>query len=123
MDKKIIIEALKKLGVQLINYVKTELWGKVVDAAKEAFKVFVDELWDSVRDEIHDKLQSAITFINYYFDTEDAKERQEMIIETLMQNIELPILLKPFRGLIKRILRSKLEKVVQEGLKKLNKLA
>lgn len=123
MDKKIIIEALKKLGVQLVNYIKTELWGKVVDAAKEAFKVFVDELWDSVRDEIHDKLQSAITFINYYFDTEDAKERQEMIIETLMQNIELPILLKPFRGLIKRILRSKLEKVVQEGLKKLNKLA
>lgn len=122
MNKKAFLEFIKKYGLIAVTYLKNEFGESVKEAFRLSWKFFVDTLWNSIKDEVNSKLKSTVKFIEFYFNSTDYEEKEKAVIDTLMKNISLPLPLKPFRGVLKKILKNKLKKVVSKSLKKLNTL-
>ena len=123
MSKKVILEFLKKYGLLFLGYFKGKIWSKVKEVAKDEYDHFKEALWNSIKADVKEQLQTTIVFIETFFNSPNYKEKEEAVIDTLMKNIKLPVYLKPFRGALKRILHNKLKKLVEKGLKKLNSLS
>ncbi len=59
-------------------------------------------------------------FVECFFDSPSYKEKEEAVIDTLFQNVDLPIVLRPFKPILKKILRNKVRKLIEKYLKKLH---
>lgn len=122
MNKKVILDLLKKYGLMLVTYFKDKLLDKVKEAFNASKKEFLDRLWDSIKDDLKADLNSTVEVINEFLNSSSYKEKEEAVISTLMANVKLPLFLKPFRGLIKNALKSKIRKLVEKALKKIDKV-
>lgn len=120
MDKKIFIDFIKKYGMTFLLYFKDKFGPQIKEGFKKAWQAFVNTLWDSVKDDFKAEVNSTVQFIEYYFNTPDYKEKEEAIINVLMKNVQLPLVLRPFKGLLKNIFRNKLRKLIEKTIKKLN---
>lgn len=119
MDKKLIINFLKKYGLIAIGYLKEKFGNKILEALKSAWSHFLEFLWNSIKEDVKAQVEETCEFVNQFLDSPDAKEKENVILENLMKNIHLPVVLRPFKPLLKRILRSKLENLVRKTLRKL----
>ena len=122
MNKKVILDLLKKYGLMALAYFKDKLLDKVKEAFNASKKEFLDRLWDSIKDDLKADLNSTVEVINEFLNSSSYKEKEEAVISTLMANVKLPLFLKPFRGLIKNALKSKIRKLVEKALKKIDKV-
>ena len=122
MNKKVILDLLKKYGLMLVAYFKDKLLDKVKEAFNASKKEFLDRLWDSIKDDLKADLNSTVEVINEFLNSSSYKEKEEAVISTLMANVKLPLFLKPFRSLIKNALKSKIRKLVEKALKKIDKV-
>lgn len=119
MNKKIIMDFIKKYGMAFLLYCKEKFGPQIKESFKKAWQSFVDTLWDSVKDDFKAEITSTVQFIEHFFGTPDYKEKEEAIIDVLMKNVELPLVLRPFKGLLKSILRNKIRKLIEKTIKKL----
>ena len=71
-------------------------------------------------DEFTARIKSTIEFIEQFFKSDSYKEKEKVAIDTLFKNVNLPIPLRPFKPLLKKILRNKVKKLVSKYLKKLD---
>ena len=69
--------------------------------------------------DIKEQVKETCEFVNNFFDSDDTKEKADIVLENLLNNIHLPLVLKPFKPLIKRALKAKIKKLIKETLKKL----
>ena len=122
MNKKVILDLLKKYGLMLVAYFKDKLLDKIKEAFNASKKEFLDRLWNSIKDDLKADLNSTVEVINEFLNSSSYKEKEEAVISTLMANVKLPLFLKPFRGLIKNALKSKIRKLVEKALKKIDKV-
>ena len=117
-------EALKVLAKQLGHYVLAYFTHYLFPIIKESFlrakDYFIDILWDSVKGEFATSAKSAVEYIEKYFNSLEYKEKEKEIIDLLFKNVDLPLLLKPFKPLLKKILNKKVNKLIRKYLKKLD---
>lgn len=94
------------------------LW--LLDLCKKAWE---ECLKDYLHNQIQELIKEAVLRLNAIHDSElyDAKKKE--ILDNIFNKVELPLVLKPFRWLIKKILYDKVEEKVTEALNKLNTLA
>ena len=118
MNKKILIEVLYKL----LEYIKKELGYKIISGLKKALKSFARTLWSELKDEIRKQLILGIEKAHEYCLSEDAKLKEEFILDFIMKHIELPVILKPFKGIVRNIIKGKLEKFVHAVLTRADKI-
>ena len=123
MNKKVILDILKKYGLLILAYFQDKIWEKVKEEFNKAKKQFLNNLWDRIKDDLKADLNNTVKVINEFLESSTYKEKEEAVINALMAKVNLPVFLKPFRGLLKKALKSKLKKLVEKALKKLDNIA
>lgn len=114
--KKYLLEAL----YFCLSYFTGYLFPKIKEAFLESKDQFLQKLWDSIKDDIHSQIKGAIEHVEEYMQTAEYELREKEVINTIFKKVQLPLALRPFKGLIKKIFRDKIRELVAENLKKLD---
>lgn len=103
--------------VEYFSYMMTkEFIRKCKVALKKALKAFVKMLWQELKDEIRKQVVIGIMKAQEYCLSEEARIHEEFVLDYVMRHINLPVVLKPFRGLIRSLLKSRLERLIHSLL-------
>ncbi len=114
MDKQILLTYLKPVK----DYCKSVVIPYLIGTLKKIGKPFVEALWKQLKKDIRNQLILGLGKVSEYVTTDDAKEKEKFLLDFIMSNINLPFALKPFKGLIKNIIKGKLEKFIHLALVK-----
>ena len=114
MEKVILKELLQRSGIWL----KNRLWERLKGVFIRAWDSIKEKLWNEIREEVRASARELIADAETFLTSMDAQEKEKLIIDILMSRIELPFVLKPFKGLMRKILKSKIEETVQSLLQK-----
>lgn len=97
-------EALK------IAWVETKAWLLALAA-----NLWEDYLKDKLREQINFLIVRGVNLARAYHESDDYQKKKEAVLDFIFKNIKLPIILKPFKGLIKAILSSNIEKQIDKA--------
>ena len=102
---------------QLVDVVKSDIMEHFVPRVKEgcklALRAFIETLWDYLKEEVLDSARKSLTLIKTLWESAEVKEKKAAIIEVIMLRIKLPLVAKPFNGLIKKIIGEKIDDIVE----------
>lgn len=118
IDKKIIVSTFKGLGQKVLFYIKTELWGEIQTVLLKAVKEVKEFLWAKIKEDVKACATQIIKDAEAFLTSVEAAEKEEAILDAIMAKIELPLLLKPFKKLVRNIIKGKLEDLVKATLNK-----
>ncbi len=120
MEKEIIINFFKKIFSFLSAYAWPTYKERIIEALRRAFEVakdtFIEVLWKSVKDDLTAHAKEACEYGMTYTNTSDFKEKEEAVVTYLFTKIKFPLPLRPFKGLIKNLLKKKIETFIKETL-------
>lgn len=94
----------KVVGMWLLGYAK---------------KFWEEKLKEFLKEQIHELAKSALAEVEQLHDSVEYELKRQEIFDKIFDGIKLPLILKPFRWLIKRILQDAVEKKIQGALDKL----
>ena len=114
------MKVLKEAWYYVLAYFTNYLFPKIKEYLLGAKDKFIEMLWEEIKEEAKAQVKSTIEYIEKYFNTSDYEAKEKAIITTVCDSLNLPLFLKPFRPLLKRILKGKFKKLVSKHLKKLN---
>ena len=80
-----------------------------------AANLWEDYLKDKLREQINSLIVRGVNLAHTYHESEDYKKKKEGVFDFIFKNIQLPIVLKPFKGLIKAILSNNIEKQIDKA--------
>ena len=114
MKKAVIMLALKQIG----NYLKNKLFIRLKDVLVRTWLSIKDALWKEIKLEVRACAREAIKDAEIFLASVEAQEKEKLILDVVMSKIELPFVLKPFKSIIRKILKNKIEDTVIELLQK-----
>lgn len=100
-----------------IIWIKVKAWCLALMA-----NLWEDYLKEELREQIDKLIVRGVNLVHVYHDSEAYEVKKESIINFIFKNIKLPILLKPFKGIIRNILSDFIEKQVDKALGLLDKI-
>lgn len=118
MNKKIFQELIKQVWYYVLAYFTNYLFPILKDSLEKTKNYFINLIWDSVKEDFAGKAESVVKFIDEFLKSDSYKEKEKAAIDTLFKNVNLPLFLKPFKPLLKKLLRNKVRKLVEKYLKK-----
>ena len=89
-----------------------ELKDRVIEAVKQAGKEFIVRLWELLKNDIIVSAKQSLELLKELIKSEAGQMRKAFIVDIIMDRITLPVILKPFRGIIKKLLADKIEEAV-----------
>ena len=114
MEKIILKELLQRAGIWL----KNRLWERLKGVFVRAWDSIKETLWNEIKEEVRKCAQELIKDAEVFLTSVEAQEKEKIILDFVMAKIELPVVLKPFKGIIRKILKSKLEETIRGLLQK-----
>lgn len=120
MNKQAIIRILKNSWFFILEYFKTYAFPRLKEAFMEHKDQFINNIWESLKDDIKQELKKAIAHIHKYLESPSYEEKEKFLINFVCQKIKLPFILKPLRPVLKNILKGKLKALINENLNKLD---
>lgn len=118
MGNKLIWIAVKEALKKAWDYVKVRLWGKIKEACLEAWNSVKETLWNKIKNEVKACALEIVLDTEVFLKSAEMQEKEKLILDTLMAKIELPIVLRPFKIIIRKILKDKIEETIQGLLNK-----
>ena len=109
---------IKEITKEVAVYCREVLVPKVIKSVKIAFHAFIETLWECLKDEVMDSARKSLELIKTIWTSTEVKEKKNAIIEVIMLRIKLPLIAKPFKGVIKRIISNKVDDIVEALLGK-----
>ena len=98
------------------NTVKTFFVIVLRDKIKDLIKDVITEgkkyIWKKIETEIKEGAIRAINLIEAYLASDEGKAKKETIANIVMSKVNLPVVLKPFKNLIKNKFLEKIEETV-----------
>lgn len=104
----------------LFEYFKTFLFPQIKEAFLEAKNQFLENLWDKIKDDVHEHAEQAVNYVKEYIKTPDYEVREKAAIDAIFKKVNLPLPLKPFKALIKHIFKQKIRAIISDSLKKVD---
>lgn len=89
---------------------------KLIEGIEIAGKEFIKILWGYLREEVILSARKSLGIIKTYLESADGISKKEEIINLIMLKIKLPLVLKPFKGLVRNIVKDKIDDVIKELL-------
>lgn len=120
MKMQILKEMLKQAWYWVLAYFTQFILPTLKESLGKTKEYFINLLWDSLKDQIIADAKSAVEFVNKYFNSLEYQEKEKDVLDTLFKNINLPLLLRPFKPLIRKMLKDKVHEVVKKYLDKLS---
>lgn len=117
------IQVIKYIKGIAIHYITNYIMPKIKEAFEKAKEKFVEILWNEVKEDMELHIKSAIEYIQKFFRSAEYEVKEQVAIDTLFNRVKLPILLKPFKSLLKKTFKKKLKKLISEGLNNLESKA
>ena len=118
IEKKVIVTVSKGLWEKFLFYVKTELWSEIKDVVLKALAEIKEYVWTKIKEDVKACATQIIKDAEVFLTSVEAAEKEEAILDAIMAKIELPLLLKPFKKLVRNIIKGKLEDLVKAALNK-----
>ena len=98
-------------------YIKRNTSEKLKEALLKALEAFKNTLWNEVKDTVYSQTLSALQAAEAYYKTEQVKIKEKELISQIVDSLKLPLVLRPFKGLMKSLIIKKIEEIIQEALK------
>ena len=89
---------------------------------KEIFKKLIDKFAPKVKEEINEFAQEAIEKLKIKVENYDYSVKLNALVEFVMIKIQLPLWLKPFKGVIKNVIKETAEKLIEEVKDKIEEI-
>ena len=97
-------EALK------LAWIETKAWLLALAA-----NLWEDYLKDTLNDQIKTLITRGVNLVKAYHDSEDYQKKKEAVFDFIFKNIKLPVILKPFKSIVKAILSDTIEKQIDKA--------
>lgn len=102
----------------IVAFYKENLQQKVREGLKLAAKAFMNTLWTYIREDVILSARKSLKLIAALMTSPEAKEKKEAIIDLIMLKIKLPIVLRPFKFVVRNMISNKIDEVIKELLGK-----
>lgn len=102
------------------EYFRTFLFPQIKEAFFEAKDKFLESLWDRIKEDIHAQADQAVAHVKEYVASTDYEVREKAALDAIFKKINLPIVLKPFKPLIRHIFKQKIRALIEDSLRKLD---
>lgn len=98
----------------MFEEVFTELKSKLLEGFKEAWKAFIDTLWEFLKEDVILSARKSLKIIENYLNSTDGQGKKQYIIDLIMEKIKLPLVLKPFKFIIRKMVQDKIDTIIKE---------
>ena len=85
-------------------------------------KKIIEKLAPKVKEEISELAQKAVGMLKFRVGNYDHTEKLNIVVDFVMSKIKLPIWLKPFKWIIKKIIRDTAEGFIEEAKEKIESI-
>lgn len=106
---------LKEATKLCFSYIKEDTWDKLKAALLKALEAFIKVLWNEIKDTVREQALLALQAAKTYYEAEQVKIRKSELISQVVDSLKLPIIVKPFKGLLKSYINKQVEKIFQEA--------
>jgi len=107
-----------KEGIKVYyTYIKENLWEELKAALLKALASFKDTLWKEMKDTVQEHLLRALQAAEVYYNAEQVKVKEKELVSQVIDTLKLPLVVRPFKGLMKSYLTKKVEELIQEAIK------
>ena len=117
---------IKKILIETFYYVKayftSYLIPILIETLKETKNYFTELLWNNLKKHLHEHLEMGIQEANTFFSSASYEEKEKIVVDYIFDHVHLPILLRPSKIIMKKILKEKIHEYVSDKLDKLQKL-
>lgn len=86
------------------------------------FKKLIEKFAPKVKEEITELAQKAVKMLKFRVGNYDHTEKLNIVVDFVMSKIKLPLWLKPFKWIIKKIIRETTEEFIEETKKKIEEI-
>ena len=97
---------------EIVREFKENLLPRAKEAFKKAIKAFLETFWSYIKDEVILSARRSLKIIEALIQSPEIKESKEAIINLIMLKIKLPLILKPFKGLVRSMISNKIDEVL-----------
>lgn len=118
MEKRVVMMVAKRVLKKAVTWLKDKLWERLKVVFLRAFDSVKESLWSEVKMEVKACAQELVRDAESLLTSVEAAQKEKLIIDMIMSKLELPVLLRPFKGIIKKILKSRIEDTVKALLQK-----
>ena len=99
-------------------FYKEYLQDKVREGLKLAFEAFYKTLWDFIKEDVLKAMYDSLKAIEAIVNSKKGQDKKEEIVDLIITKVKLPIVLKPFKGLVKKVILKKIDKLLHKVLGK-----
>ena len=86
------------------------------------FKKLIEKLAPKVKEEINELAQKAVKMLKFKVGNYDHTEKLNIVVDFVMSKVKLPIWLKPFKWVIKKVIRETAEGLIEEAKEKIERI-
>ena len=94
-------------------FYKENLQQKVREGLKEAVKAFINVFWNYIKEDAILSARKSLKLIMAIAYSPEGEAKKEAIVDLIMLKIKLPLVAKPFKGLIRKMISNKLDEILQ----------
>jgi hypothetical protein len=95
-------------------FYKEYLQDKVREGLKLAFEAFYKTLWDFIKEDVLKAMHDSLKAIEAIVNSKKGQDKKEEIVNLIMTKIKLPIVLRPFKGLVKKAILKKIDELLHK---------
>ena len=118
-------QILKKIFLQLWYFILAYFTEFIIPKIKEAFikskEHFIEYLWNSIKENFKAHAETTIQGVESFFKSDDYTFKEKVITDALFEKVKLPVFLRLFKPLLKKLLKDKVHNFIQESLNKIHK--
>ena len=89
---------------------------------KKVFKKLIEKFAPIVEEEIKEFAQEAIEKLRIKVENYDYSVKLNALVEFVIRNIKLPLWLKPFKWVIRNVIRDTAETLIKEAIDKIEEV-
>ena len=104
------------------EYFRTFLFPKIKESFVESKNQFLENLWNSIKDDVHNHAEQAVSYVKEYVESTNYEVREKVALDAIFKKVNLPLPLKPFKPLIKHMFKQKVRELISDSLRKLDTL-
>lgn len=93
---------------------------KFFEGLKVAGKVFVDTLWDFLKEDVILSARKSLKLIETYLNSDEGITKKKDVVDLIMKKIKLPLPLKPFKFIVRNMVENKIDDLIKELIEKSN---
>lgn len=83
------------------------------------FKKLIEKLAPKVKEEISDLAKKAVGMLKFRVGNYDHTEKLNIVVDFVISKVKLPLWLKPFKWVIKKVIRETAEGLIEEAKEKI----